>query len=122
VELSDHGATLAVKANGVIDSPGSEAMVHMSSSALAFVLRNRFGASTVLIDGRFERLSDSPRDPFVRLVALRDANNEGQSIGTVVWRRLVRRLEQRARPGGSVERWLALHRRGLRVRRDVAAS
>jgi UDP-MurNAc hydroxylase len=101
--LSRHGLALAT-------ARADECDIVLNSEALEFLLRYRFGGSTLFSNGRFSAPAAGHLERIYPLINLRDVNNRG--VGVVGWfyGRLKHRVERSLPVGSRVARWLRSHR------------
>jgi len=80
--------TLNLDTGALSDAGDTSADIELGSDSLAFLLRNRWGGDTLLVNGRF-RTTDTGRFPaFEELCLVTSANNHGWSYGTMRRQRL----------------------------------
>ena len=80
--------TLNLDTGALSDADDTPADIELGSDSLAFLLRNRWGGDTLLVNGRF-RTTDTDRFPaFEELCMVTSANNHGWSYATMRRQRL----------------------------------
>jgi len=82
IYLSDLDATVEVqlfKSIRLLNRGPHGAALQMAADSLLFMLKNEFGADTLLINGRFRELEPGARHRLSRLFAVARHNNEGYS-------------------------------------------
>jgi UDP-MurNAc hydroxylase len=111
VWVSDLGRALLLGRHGLEPAvvPANGCDIALTSGALAFLLRHRYGGATLFMNGRFSAPPEGRLERILPLVNLRDANNRGVGVGGWLFARLLHRVE-RSRPAGSrLARWLRRH-------------
>lgn len=108
VWVADLGRAFSLSRRGLVLAAGAEERcdIALDSAALAFLLRYRFGGSTLFINGRFNAPAAGRLERIYPLVNLRDANNRGVGASGWILGRLAYRLERSLPAGSRIARWL----------------
>ncbi|MDP7068525.1 MAG: MBL fold metallo-hydrolase [Acidimicrobiales bacterium] len=93
--LIDHGTAVELSSRGLrqLDAPRTAVDIEMWSSSLLFALQHGFGASALMINGRFRAPQRGVGNPWVRWCRLRNLNTRGSTlleVPMVVLRRFAR--------------------------------
>lgn len=84
--------------------------IALTSRALSFMLTNRFGGTTLFINGRFTTPPSGDVGRIVPLVNLRESNNRGRASERWLLARLLHRVERSLPAGSAAARWLRSNR------------
>jgi hypothetical protein len=93
----------------LVQRPKDECDIAVTSEPLAYLLRHRFGGSTLFIHGRFVAPAGGRLERLIPLVNLRDANNRGIDLVGWILGRLFFKLEQSMPARSRPARWLRRH-------------